>query len=333
MIGKGHIRIEFERAMVMRKLLLEGNESTYLTLAQSTVSEDKDALFNAINDDLFNGKAPFGNRIELTSFKDISKQITQFISKDKKKADDLFNLKADGIGRGEIMLAYIVKNLAIGGGSQNIDLTLFSKNGGVVEQAELKEVEIDNEGWLKNWRTGVNHRGYIIQAMTDLKALYYGLLDSGLPELDPSTPKGKKIQRSVGNGELSSFKTLARDIDPVEVITPLSFNIQITPTKELNISTSAGELIGDLSKKETLDKTRNMLSQQNTVILKSIKTIEEELVAGFSSIDEKFVFIEGIKGNPKKLGRIIYMDRLPSDVAKHQIDTITQGNIKVKVKI
>jgi len=330
MIGKGNITVAFERAM--KGLILEGDASTYLSLAQSTNIEDKDELFNTINNDLFGGKAPFGDRLEMKSFsKSSMSKVAKTLSKDKNSAEILFNTKVDGIGRGEIMLAYIVKNLCIGGGSASIDLTIFNKRGGTIDQAELKEVKIDGSGWMHNWRTGANHRQYINQAIEDLRNLYNGL-QGHMIELDPSTPAGKEIKRKVGSGEMTGFLSIIRDIDPAEIIAPLSFDIQISPTEDLTIATN-GKLIGDLSKKETLDKIRAMLSAQNIIVLKSFNTIETELAAGFGSVKEKFVFIEGIGKGQKSMGRIIYMDNLPGTTDELIIGEVTQGIIKVKVKI
>jgi len=339
MIGKGNIRVSFERAM--KGLILEGNESTYATLAQSTIPEDKDELFNIVNNELFKGKSPFGDRLEIKSFSQSSiDKVLKYLLKDKKSAETLFNMKPTGIGRGEIMLAYIVKNLRIGGGSEDIDLTLFSKNGGTLDQAELKEVDLRTDGFLSGWRTGAKHRPFVIQGLTDLKILYEGLRYEMI-ELDPNTPQGREIKQKVNRGEYAKFVKVIRDIDPATIIAPLSFDIQITPSQlgdgvtpddELHISASNGKILGDLSKKETLEKIRGLLSQQNIVALKSFNQIETELVAGFGSVQEKFVFISSKGKGNKSIGKAFYKDGLSGDTSETKFDSATNGTIKVMVK-
>lgn len=331
MIGKGNIRIAFETAM--KGIILEGNESTYLNLAQSTVPEDKDELFNTINNDLFKGKAPFGDMLEMKSFSQGGlDKVLKYLLKDKKSAEILFNMNPTGVGRGELMLAYIVKNMRIGGGSEDIDLTLFGKNGGTLDQAELKEAEYrTSDGFLSGWRTGAKHRPFVNQALADLKNLYNGL-QSEMIELDPNTKEGANIKSKVDRGEYSGFVKVVRDIDPANIVAPLAFDIQISPTDELHITTTTGKIIGDLSKKQTLNKIRTLLSEQNVVALKSFKTIEEELVAGFGSVSEKFVFISSKGSGTKKIGKIFFKDNISGDTSETKFNSATSGTVKVMVK-
>ena len=328
-----HIRHDFERAMINHsERLNEASEREYMILAQSTQQADKDKLFNLINQDLFGGKTPFKrmtlNKFDLGSMAKVEKEL----NKNANAANALVLLGGDttGIGRGEIMLAYIVENLCIGGGSEDIDLSLFNKTGKIMDQAELKEVSKSNDGFLKDWRTGAKHRPYVEQAKADLRTLYDGLKDV-IPELNINTASGKDIASKVARDEGALFLNFARDIDPVEIMTPLQFEIEEIPTGELIIKKIGGGPLGALEDKKTIDTIRGILKGQNMINLKSYKNIEAELAKGFGSIKEKFVFIHTI-GTKKKFGGIYFKNNLSGSPADTKIDAWTGGTVKVKVK-
>ena len=224
-----HIRHDFERAMMNHtERLNEASDREYMILAQSTQKADKDKLYDLINQDLFGGKAPF-KRMTLKKFNMGSMaKVEKELKNNAGAATALAQLGGDttGIGRGEIMLAYIVENLCIGGGSEDIDLSLFNQTGKVMDQAELKECSKTNDGFLKGWRTGAKHRPYVEQAKSDLKTLYDGLKDV-IPELNINTASGKEIASKVARDEGALFLNFVRDIDPVEVMTPLKFQHQL----------------------------------------------------------------------------------------------------------
>lgn len=328
-----HIRHNFERAMNNHSSKLnEASERDYMVLAQSNKKEEKDQLFNLINQDLFGGQAPF-ERITLKDFNLGSMaKVEKILKKNPKAATVLTNLGGDvtGIGRGEIMLAYIVENLGIGGGAIDIDLTLYNDKGGILDQAELKEVKMSRDGFLYGWRTGARHRSIIDTAKNDLEALYQGLKDV-LPELDVKTKGGAQIQSLVARGEGAAFIKLVKDMDPVVVQAPLSFEIAESPSGELVISKNGGDTIGDLKDAKTLDLIKGILAGQNVQTLKSYKNIEAELVAGFGNIKEKFVFVHTI-GNNKKFGGIYYKDQISGKTADTKLDAWSGGTIKVRVK-
>ena len=328
-----HIRHDFERAMMNHaERLNEASDREYMILAQSTQKADKDKLYDLINQDKFGGKAPF-KRMTLDKFNVGSMaKVEKELKSNAAAADVIVQLGGDttGIGRGEIMLAYIVENLCIGGGSEDIDLSLFNKTGKIIDQAELKECSKTNDGFLKGWRTGAKHRPYVEQAKADLKTLYDGLKDV-IPELNINTASGKEIASKVARDEGALFLNFVRDIDPVEVMTPLKFEIEEVPTGELIIKKIGGGPLGALEDKKTIDTIRGILKGQNMITLKSYKNIEAELAKGFGSVKEKFVFIHTI-GKKKKFGGIYFKDNLSSSPSDTKLDAWTGGTVKVKVK-
>ena len=328
-----HLRLDFERAMQKYSQVNEGSQREYMGLAQSSKKEDKDKLYNMINIDFFDGEAPYKERLNIKSFNDSDlASVEKLLKTNSKAANILVDLGGDvtGIGRGEIMMAYIVENCGIGGGSQDIDLTLYNDKGGVLDQAELKEVKLSKDGFLYGWRTGAKHRGVITNTITDLKNLYLGLKDV-LPELNTKTSQGSLIQNNVAKGEGAKFINLIKDLDPVIVKSPLTFDVQESPEGNLIISKVGGDAIGDLNSKSTLDSLKTMLSSQNKIELKSFSTIESELAAGFGSVKEKFVFIHTI-GNKKKFGWIYYKSNISSSVKDTKFDAWSGGTVKVRVK-
>ena len=313
------------------RVINEGTERNYMVLAQSSRKEDKDKLYDMINKDLFGGKAPF-QRVSIKNFSNGTiSQVDRLLKSNPSAATRLANLGADvtGIGRGEIMLAYIIENCGIGGGSQDIDLTLYNQRGGVLDQSELKEARLGKDGYFSDWRTGAKHRPYVNAAKDDLQALYKALKDV-LPELDPKTPVGADIQSKMARGEGAAFIKLVRDMDPVAVAAPLRFEVQVTPDGELVISKEGGDAVGNLSNKTTLNTLKQLLSTQNKQSYKSFKDIEAELAAGFGSIIEKFVFVQ--TDSAKRFKGVYFKNNLSSDPNETKIVSLTGGTVKVKVK-
>jgi hypothetical protein len=323
------IRTRFEGAL--NNQINESSQRNYMALAQSSNKNDKEMLYNLINTNEFKGKAPF-QRIKLDSFSSANMaKVNKILSSNKGAATTLVNLGADvvGIGRGEIMMAYIIENCGIGGGSVDIDLTLYNDNGGILDQAECKEVKTSKDGYLYGWRTGAKHRSIIETAKQELKNLYMGLKDI-LPELNPNTAEGKDIQNKVARDEGAKFLNIVKDLDPVIVTSPLTFSMSLSPEGELIVSKTGGEQIGSISNNKTIQAIKNMISGQNQIQLKSYSEIERDLVAGFGSIKEKFVFVQ--TNSSKKFGGVLFKDNISSNVGETLISSWTGGSIQVKVK-
>jgi hypothetical protein len=320
------IRVRFEMA------LNEASESDYLSIAQSSSNEDRKRLYDLINQDYFGGKEPF-ERIKLDSFSSSNMaKVDKILSRNAGAATTLANIGGNvtGIGRGEIMFAYIIENCGVGGGAVDIDLSLYNDKGGIMDQAECKEVSMSKDGYLYGWRTGAKHRSVIEQAKADLKALYMGLKDV-IPELNTNTAEGKDIQNKVARDEGAKFINIVKDLDPVIVTTPLTFSMSVSPEGQVVVSKTGGEPIGNISDKKTIDSIKSLLSGQNQTSLKSYKQIEEELVAGFGAIKEKFVFLHTI-GTKKKYGGIYFKDNISGTVGDTVLSAWTGGSIQVRVK-
>ena len=151
-----------------------------------------------------------------------------------------------------------------------------------------------------------------------------------LPELSTNTPEGKDIQNKVARDEGAKFINIVKDLDPVVVTTPLTFSISMSPEGDLVVSKTGGKLIGNISDAKTLSTIKSILSEQNQTQLKSYTQIEQELVAGFGAIKEKFVFVQ--TNSSKKYGGISFKDNISGNVGETLLYAWTGGSIQVKVK-
>ena len=295
------IRTDFKIAMEMAAI----NEAVAVAklemLAQSPSLESKKELFDTINNVYFNGQAPFGDRIVLSRIDQSGmQQVHNALSKNIKAANMLFEIKKTGIGGGEILMAYIVENMIIGGGSADIDLNLFDMSAAekgkfsLIDSAELKEASMTKDGFLKDWRTGAKHRNVINRALEELKRLYSALINN-IPELNPNTPYGKEAERKARMGEWTQVVNVIKDIDPVEINT-VKIDVSLQKGTDGNIVVSrGGQVIGNINDSKTIKVLYGLLQDSSSMKLKSFNQIEAELAQGFGGISEKFVFF--VKGN------------------------------------
>lgn len=340
-----HIRGNFQAQIDKANKLYEAASIAELErLAQTPTPEAKQELFDKINANYFGGKSPFGEPIEIKTIDNSSMQMvwSKMNKAGKKDAGTLFGIKKVGIGSGEIMMAYLVKNIIIGGGSADVDLNLFDMKAAekgsfkLIDKAELKEASLTTDGYLKDWRTGTKHRGVSANAVNDLRKLYISIR-STIPELDPQTIEGKDAEKmALGKGEWAKVLRGIRDLHPIEVGPKVSFELEITPDDDI-IAYIQGNTIGNISDSKTMKVIKDILKRDSKP-LKSFKDIEEDVAKGFGSIKGKFVFIqtsgsnnETGKGN-KNIRGIFYKDNLPGNTDELKIDTVTQNTIKVKVK-
>lgn len=335
-----HIRGNFQAQIDKANKLYEAASIAELErLAQTPTLEAKKMLFDKINEIYFKGKSPFGGRITISAINSSTmNDVYKFLNKNLSAANLLFELKKTGIGGGEIMMAYIVENMIIGGGSADVDLNLFdlkaAEKGKVklIDEAELKEVSLTKDGFLKDWRTGAKHRNVINKALEELKKLYAALVDV-VPELDPSTEYGREAERKARMGEWTQVVNKIKDIDPV-VINNVKLNVQLlkSPEGDINVYHN-GELLGSLTDSKVIKQLDTKLTGSSKVKVKSYSDIESDLAKDFGSIKEKFVFIRttGETGK-KKVRGIYYKENLPSNSDELKIYHITQNTIKVKVK-
>ncbi len=317
----------------------EGNIGYYQTMGQSSKIEDKQKMFDAINKDYFKGKSPFSKRLILTEITDKTmQQVYTVLNENMPKANILFNLKRTGIGSGEIMMAYIVENLTIGGGSADVDLNLFdSKTGKLISEdkggvAELKEVTLTTDGFLTDWRTGAKHAAIRAQAIADVRALYLEVRDK-IPELDPTTTSGKLAEKSAAKGEFSAMQKYFKDI--LEIPGNVDKDFKLSPGLDNEIIIKyQGTTIGNIQDKKTIDSITNILSQGGDSTVKTWNQIEEEVATGFAAIKESFVFIRTTgKSGAKKIQTFYYKENLPGTTDKLKIAQVTQNTKKVKVTV
>lgn len=319
-----------------KDILLEANIGKYQSLGQLNNLKSKQQMFDVINKDYFNGVSPFSKRLTLTKIDDSTMQeVFQLISEDIDAANKLFNLKRTGIGSGEILMAYLVENLTIGGGSADVDLNLFDPKTGKYLSAgiaELKEVTRTNDGFLTGWRTGARHAAIRAQAITDIRNLYLAVRDS-ITELDPTTKAGQAAEKNAAKGEYTKLLKYFKDLDAIPAAADRDFKLK-QGTKGEIIVKFQGNVIGDIGDAKTISEINKILSQDVNTNVKTYRQIEEEVAIGYGDIDEKFVFIRttGTSGK-KKVQGIYYKEKLPDNSKELKIAQVTQNTIKVKVKI
>lgn len=333
------IRTQFESELNKVDYLFEKraskiSEREALSLAQSTLPQDKQELFDRINATYFKGKAPFGMRLKLSDLGSNSiNQIKKYLSKDSDSANILYRLKTDGIGKGEIMMAYAVENLAIGGGSSEVDLNLFNESGKIFDTAELKEVTRQNSGRLVGWRTGKKWNDAKSKVWDELRKLY-NLLKNSHKDLKLGTVSGDKIGSKMLDGEASKFVAIAKDITELPPQFKKDFKIELAAEGELNVYTPSEELVGDIN----TDKGRKNLIRQFKQSINSNKVmtyseIEAMAIKDWASKKEQFVFL--IKDKGDGFNDIVYLKNLKNNPKNMGLSSITQApnGIKVWVQI
>ena len=333
------IRTQFESELNKVDHLFEKRVSNItdreaLALAQSKLPQEKQELFDRINATYFKGKAPFGMRLKLSNLSSNSiKDIKKYLSKDIASANLLFRLKADGIGKGEIMMAYAVENLAIGGGSSDVDLNLFNESGKIIDTAELKEVTRQKNGRLIGWRTGKKWNDAKSKVWDELRKLY-NLLKNSHKDLKLGTPIGNKIGSKMLDGEGSKFVAVAKDITELPPQFKKDFKVELGAEGELNIYTTSDELVGDIN----TDKGRQKLVREfkqsiNNNKVMTYSEIESMAIKDWASKKEQFVFL--VKDGSDGFNDIVYLKNLKNNSKNMGLSSITQApnGIKVWVQI
>lgn len=331
-------RYDFERAI--GNAINENAHSSvgnWLTLAQQTNAQHKKILYDRINKELFGGKEPWPGRLKLTKFDDSSfKKVFQYLNKKSKFMNLLFKQKIQGIGAGEIMLAYIVENLTVGGGSATVDLNLFDDNGSVFDECELKEAKLTGAGFLEGWQLGANHAKLSIKTIDDFKALYNEVKFS-IPELDPKTDSGKELEDGFTSGEWGTapngkrFKHLSA-IKEIPVGQDREFKLGPGPNGEITVKYNE-VLLGNLSDSKTVDKIKSALNAKAKAKVKTFDQIHTELIKSMGGIKEKFLFIstKGPSGG-KTIQKFHFKKNLPGTTDKLQLHSITLNKCKFRVK-
>ena len=331
-------RYDFERAM--NSAINENAHSSvgnWLTLAQQTNSQHKQILYDTINKELFNNKAPWPGRLKLNKLDNNGfNKVFNYLRKNKKEMNLLFKQKIQGIGAGEIMLAYIVENITVGGGSATVDLNLFDDKGNIIDECELKEAKLTGAGFLEGWQLGANHAKISIKTIDDFKALY-NEVKFKVPALDPNTDSGKELADGFTSGEWGTapggkrFKHLSA-IKEIPLGQDREFKLGPGPNGEITVKYN-DVLLGNLSDSKTVDKIKSSLSAKASSRVKTYDEIHTELIKKMGAIDEKFLFIstKGSSGN-KSIQKFHYKENLPGTTDKLQLHSITLNKCKFRVK-
>lgn len=332
------IRTQFESELNKLNKLFEKrgkiSNKEALSLAQSTIPQEKQELFDRINNTYFGGKAPFGMRLKLNDLgSGYIEEIKKYLSKDSGSANVLFRIKVDGVGKGEIMMAYAVENLAIGGGSSDVDLNLFNENGKIIDTAELKEVTRQTNGRLVGWRTGKKWNSSKSKVWDELRKLY-NLLRTSHKDLKLGTASGDKIGSKMLDGEGSQFVKFAKDITELPPQFKKDFKIELGAEGELNVYTTSEELVGDINTDKGRQKLVSEFKQSiNKNKVMTYSEIEAMAIKDWASTKEQFVFL--VKDKGEGFNDIVYLKNLKNNPNNLGLSSITQApnGIKVWVKI
>jgi hypothetical protein len=357
MATQGDYRARFAAAMNTNDKKRESEKEllfeSFIGNATGNSKAGKQQLFDDINNQYFSGKCPWAatkvpggltetadGRVTMSSFsKGSLKSLYKYFSSNQGATDTLLNLGRDdnAIGAGEIMMAYLVENLTIGGGSSDVDLHLwndkFSKivSGGY---CELKESNL-SKGWLANWRTGAKHQGINSTYVPQLTAIYNAVKFS-IPEINPETKAGKILTDK--GGWINEWGTVGgKRFKHIENLTKEDIDLQSSKDRDFKIGPGEagnvvakynGELLGNIGDAKTIEAIKNIIKTSGSTI-KTFTQIQSEVIAAVGAISTPFLFIESKNG---KVVNFHYYSSLPGDTSQIQIHSITQGKFKYKIK-
>lgn len=361
-------RYDFERALNAAHAANKNHESileSYTGIATSPSEAAQKSLFDYINRDKFRGVCPWKSvkfkakagvrqqpdgRLWVSSLdKNSFKVIYDYLMKNSPQANVLLNIgrEDNAIGAGEIMMAYIVENMTIGGGSADTDLAIFDEKWEPIKGSsgvcELKESQM-NKGMLANWRTGAKHQGINSSHVPELTRLY-DAVKSSIPEIDPNTDEGKKLTEkggwinewgTVGGKRFKHIENLTRE--EINLLSSSDREFKIGPGKDGSVVVKYQEaVLGDINDPKTIDKIKLTLSSKSSV--KTFSETQTEVIKKVGAIPTPFLFIES-KGSKdldeetatRKIINFHYYKRLPGNVDDIKIHSITQGKFKYKIK-
>jgi len=358
----GDIRARFAAAQdkinkereVQSELLYE----SYVNVAIVAKKEAQQKLFDSINDDKFGGVCPWAKikfkdtngvkaqadgRLWVDSLnKNTFKIIYDYLMQDRRSANELFNIgRSDtAIGAGEVMFAYIVENMTIGGGAADTDLAIFNKNWSPVKGSsgicELKESQT-NKGMLVGWRTGAKHQGINSTYVPQLTALY-DAVKHNISEINPNEAVGAKLAASggwvnewgtVGGKRFRHIENLTDE--EIDLKSSRDRDFKIGPSKEDNdkiVVNYNGEVLGNIGDAKTTEAIKEIISVSGSGV-KSFAKIQDEVIKEVGKIPTPFLFIESKKN---QIINFHYYESLPGNVDGLQIYAITQGKFKYKIK-
>jgi hypothetical protein len=206
MIGKGHIRIEFERAMLEAEYTMELDGLDVEFIKKASVSDafklnakDFQSLTYKNEIRFLISKAWFPDLqmsdifVDKVDVNDLNRSLNIMSSLNASGFMELLNLnKSDGFGPGEVLLYFLLDNGQLGGGkSAGVDII---DNG---TEYEIKAVKRKTDGTLYNFKLGGTVKGIskIAGKIMDLKE-----------ELLSFNPKIKEGETTgINNSHLNGF--------------------------------------------------------------------------------------------------------------------------------
>lgn len=353
-------RYDFERALNSAAKTNAENEAliieSYIGAASTGSRAGQQNLFNAVNKTFKKNKCPWQG-VKFTSTPDVKQQpdgrlwiskmdadtfraVFNYLMLNKNEADSLLNIGRgdNGIGAGEIMLAYIVENIKIGGGAADTDLELFDEKWSAIKppngKCELKEAKIE-KGMLTNWRTGAKHQGINSTYVKELTALY-NAVKYNIKEINPDGD-GKDLAAAggwinewgtVGGKRFKHIQNLTKE--DIKALSSSERDFKIGPGKEDNgalVIKYNGVELGKLSDPKIAEKIKSILETE--VSVKTFNEIQEDVISAVGDISTPFLFIES---NKKKIVAFHYYKRLPGKTSDISIHQVTQGKFKYKIK-
>ena len=355
-------RYDFERALNGAAKTNAENEAliieSYIGAATTGSKAGQQNLFNSVNKTFKRNKCPWQG-VKFTSTPDVKQQpdgrlwiskmdantfgtVFNYLMLNPNEADSLLNIGRDdnGIGAGEIMLAYIVENIKIGGSSADTDLELFDEKWSAVKplipngKCELKEAQL-SKGMLNNWRTGAKHQGINSDYVPELTALY----DTVKYNIKEINPDGDGKALAAGGGWINEWGTVGgmrfKHIQnltkkDIQALSSKERDFKIGPGEEDNgalVIKSNGTELGKLSDPKTAEKIKNIIETEASV--RTFTEIQDDVISAVGDIPTPFLFIES---KNKSIVAFHYYEKLPGKTSKIQIYSITQGKFKYKIK-
>jgi len=280
------------------------NESNVMSMAESQGAEATDALRKHVNEKL--GIKADIPKIKTNNFSAFASQYNSLYNQFKKEFISIFNYEVKGIGRGEILLSYLADNISINGGKGDYDVNFGNT------KMEVKEVAT-TATYFKNFRLGVLSREYLQKAYNDIKYLY-GVAKYHIPEINTAAFEAK-----VAKGELTTLIKPLKDFVPTNLGDVQRIAVEITKTGKLFFE---GREVGNIKNAQAI--ITDILDKE-THKFKSFNMIETELRNNLNKKTMPYIFFGDNKG--KETAMLFYR----KDLGDLEIDTITQGNVKVKI--
>jgi|AACY02.16.fsa_nt_gi hypothetical protein len=340
-------------AVELEELIIE----SYTAVASTGSKSAQQNLFNSVNRKFTKNKCPWQG-VEFTSTNDVKQQpdgrlwlskmdattfgvVFQYLMLKSAEANVLFNLgrEDNAIGAGEIMLAYIVENIKIGGGSADTDLELFDEKWSKPirkpdGKCELKEAQIA-KGMLQNWRTGAKHQGINSTYVPQLTALY----DAVKSKIQEINPDGAGKDLAAGGGWINEWGTVGgKRFKHIQNLTKA--DIQALSSKERDFKIGPGDTdkgalvikfndveLGRLDDPKTAKKIKSIIETEASV--RTFAEIQNDVVSAVGNIDTPFLFIES---KNHAIVAFHYYKKLPGKTSELQIYSVTQGKFKYKIK-